>query len=148
MKQRRVQASEKELQTDRGEVGERMASLAYDYNASRSGSYYDAARDTGAKIEVKSTAKMIGQKYPAKGRFRIPEPQHKKLLRRDRSGSTNYVFVLFDMSRPYTCFMKRVSPSDVGNLIGSMGGFEKSGHNSFDREKKLIWTAIFDKDKV
>jgi hypothetical protein len=148
MKRMRVQASRAELETDSGEVAERMASVEYGYNASRSGSYYDAERDSGAKIEVKSTFRMIGREYPEKGRFRIPEPQHKKLLRRDRTGSTFYVFVLFNSNTqeklPQDAFLKRVSPSDLGNLIGSMGGFENSGHNSFDREKKIIWTAIFD----
>lgn len=147
MKKVRVQGSRKEIETGSGKLAERMASVEYGYNASRSGSYYDAERDSGAKIEVKSTFRMIGRDYRAKGRFRIPEPQHKKLVQRDRSGSAFYVFVLYDGDTqrqiPQDAYMKRINPADIGNLIGAMGGFENSGHKSFDREKKLPWTTIF-----
>lgn len=152
MKRRRISASRSKLETDSGEVAERMANTAYDYNGSKTGSYYDGARDTGAKVQVKSTFKQIGQQTQTLGRYRIPESQHSKLVKRDRSGSCKYVFVLFDGSTskqiPKDAYMKQIAPARLGRLIGAMGGFESSGHSGFDREKKLPWTAIFEPSKV
>lgn len=152
MKQVRVTADKQTLATDSGGNAERIAAFEYEYNTSLDGEYYDAGRESGAKLEVKSTFREIGQKTQTAGRFRIPEPQHKRLLRRDRSGSAFYAFVLYDGSTsgefPKSAYLKRLNPSSVGNLIGALGGFETSGHTGFDREKKLSWKAVFNPEKL
>lgn len=148
MKRVRVDASRRDLETDSGEIAQELANYHYDYRKDLSGQYYDGGRNTGARIEVKSTFRVIGNNHQTKGRFRIPKNQHDRLVRYDRKQSSYYIFVLFDSNTqkniPQEAVLKRIKPKRVGRLIGSMGGFESSGHSSYSKEKKLIWTAIFD----
>lgn len=147
MKRVRVDASRRDLETNSGRVAEKLATYHYNYRRDL-GKRFDGRRSTGSVIEVKSTFRMIGRNYAAKGRFRIPKNQHDKLVRYDRKKSAYYIFVLFDSNTqkniPQEAVLKRIKPKRIGRLIGSMGGFESSGHNSYSKEKKLIWTSIFD----
>jgi hypothetical protein len=131
----------RDLQGDTGEVAESIAADAYGYNPFVSADWYDAKRDSGAVIEVKSCLSRLAS--GAKGRFRVFKGQHEKLVREDRSGSSKYVFVLFDLDGEPTAKMVRKAPADIGRLVAGRGGFYSSGHNSQGKQHKIPISALF-----
>lgn len=132
----------RDLQGDTGEVAESIAADKYGYNQFITSDYFDAKReDTGAIIEVKSCLSELASGQ--KGRFRVFEGQHKKLVRADRDGSAYYVFVLFDVSGQPTAKLIRKNPATVGRLVGARGGFYASGHNSKGKQHKIPISALF-----
>lgn len=130
----------RKLQKDTGALAETLAARAYEYNKSLA-SDFDAARKSGAVLEVKSTLSRLqpGQR----GRFRIFKPQHERLVRQDRDGSANYVFVLFDLSSSPVARMIRKNPADVGYQIAGRGGFNQSGHSA-GKQIKMPYSTFFD----
>lgn len=130
------------LQSDTGELAEELAAAAYDYNSFLTADWYDARRESGAVIEVKSCLSRLAS--GAKGRFRLFRGQHSKLTGYDREHSAAYVFVLFDIegSRP-KAKMKMKKPAPIGRKIAGRGGFGPSGHGSQGEQHKLPYSAIF-----
>jgi hypothetical protein len=143
MKRVKLDRSEaRRLQSDPGSVAEELAARAYGFSTFKS-SNFDAARDSGAVLEVKSTTRRIGDEYPARGRFRLFKRQHEKLVRRDRDGTAYYAFVLISTNtNPPGADMLRKKPADVGRRIGARGGWNQSGHAS-GPQAKLPWSLFF-----
>jgi hypothetical protein len=105
--------------------------------------WYDARRESGAVLEVKSALSTLGS--GADGRFRLWREQHEKLVEHDRDGSARYGFVLFDVSgREPTALLKQREPATVGRQIGARGGWGPSGHDSQGEQHKLPIEAIFE----
>jgi hypothetical protein len=131
----------KKLAQDQGDLAEELAADAYDYKTFLS-SNFDAARKTGAAMEVKST--VTRYQNGSRGRFRLFESQHTELVRYDRQTSARYVFVLFDVSqRPPEALMTARKPADIGHMISGLGGFNKSGHVA-GPQIKIPYAKLFD----
>lgn len=126
------------VQRDEAGFGERLAADAYNYSTQRA-SNFDAARESGAVIEVKSTTHRYGN--GRRGRFRLYQEQHERLTAADRNGSAWYVFVLFHMDRGPrgTAYMKRQDPAHVGRVVAGRGGW-----NGPRDEHQLPWRSVFD----
>jgi len=131
------------LQGDTGEVAEEIATDVYaGYSPFVDAPWYDAARDSGAVLEVKSALSSLAS--GADGRFRLWRDQHEKLVEHDRDGSARYAFVLFDLSgREPVALLKQREPAAVGRQVGARGGWGPSGHNSRGEQYKLPIGAIF-----
>lgn len=128
------------LSRDQTGLSESIAAPAYGYALTLSETY-DAARETGAVIEVKST--VTEYENGRSGRFRLYKPQHDRLRRKDNSGSGKYVFVLFDVSqRPPVATMKKVPPAKIGNIIAGRGGWNAS-NRSTEKGHQLPYNTIF-----
>jgi hypothetical protein len=131
---------------DPGSVTEEAAAFEYGYDRFVDSDYYDARRDSGSVIEVKSTLPRIAtaedDSYPAAGRFRLWKGQHEKLVRHDRRESAFYVFGVVDRGAAEIRMVRR-DPADVGRTIGARGGWYTSGHDSQGRQYKLPIDAIF-----
>lgn len=144
---RRLSAAQsKKLQRSKsfGELAEELVAEEYgiDHRPNQS-SWFDCRHpNTGAKTEVKSTSSAIGDKYPGNGRFRLWRSQHRSLTASDANGVAWYVFVLMDEGNG-KIRMRRVKPSTVTQLIADRGGWNKSGHSSFDEQHKLPIDEVF-----
>ena len=145
LQRNRITTDENDITTqEKAAVLEEVAARVYGYNSTRSASWYDARRESGAVIEVKSAQEKEGSKYPAAGRFRLWREQHSKLVSYDRESSAFYVFVVLDESEnPPIAELVRKNPADVGRLIAARGGFGPSGHASRGEQYKLPISAVF-----
>lgn len=132
------------LQDDDGSLAEEIVAGEYDGFSRdfQDADWYDLVTDGGGYVEVKSTATRLsgGQK----GRFRLWETQHERLVEHDRDGSAWYVFCLFDVGgREVTARMARRAPAEIGRSIGARGGFNRSGHQ-MGPQYKLPYAAVFE----
>ena len=129
-------------QSDPGKYAENLVEFEYEGYLRSLADNFDLANRNGSVLEVKSAQSVVGNSGE-KGRFRLFESQHDRLVRRDRNGSAFYVFVVFDTSsRSISAKMKRANPADVGNTIGARGGWYNAGHKS-GKEYKMPIKAIF-----
>jgi hypothetical protein len=145
VKRHRLSRTERRrLQGDTGELAETIATDVYSgYSQFVDASWYDAARDSGAVLEVKSALSELGS--GANGRFRLWPEQHEQLVKHDRDESARYAFVLFDVDgREPVALLKQKQPADVGRMIGARGGWGPSGHDSRGEQYKLPIEAIFE----
>lgn len=143
MKSYRLTRNDKtRLQRDPGSLAERLAAEQYDgYGQLHDSGPFDLAKETGAVAEVKSTATSLSD--GAGGRFRLWQDQHESLLRQDRDGTGDYIFVLFDVDgRDVTARMLLSKPSRIGRQIGARGGWNRSGHRA-GPQHKLPYSAVF-----
>jgi len=138
-----TRSDKKRLQTDPGDLAETLVSQNYNGFSRFGVENFDVSEsETGKLGEVKSTSTTL--QSDAKGRFRLWQAQHEKLLRADRNGTARYVFVLFDVSsRDVTARMKQQIPAYIGRSIGSRGGWNDSGHD-MGKQYKLPIEAVFD----
>jgi hypothetical protein len=144
MKRHRLGRSERRrLQGDTGELAETIATDVYSgYNPFVDADWYDAARDSGAVLEVKSALSRLDS--GAAGRFRLWREQHERLVEHDRDGSARYAFVLFELSgREPVAMLKQKQPATVGRMIGARGGWGPSGHDSRGEQYKLPIEAVY-----
>lgn len=144
MKQRQLSRNELDRlqRSGTGALAEEIAADLYaDYSTFRDAGEFDLATEAGGIGETKSTLSELANGN--KGRFRLFKPQHEALVRKDRSGSAFYVFLLFDISRkqPVAKVVRR-NPADIGNVIAGRGGFNQSGHDS-GRQHKLPISSVF-----
>lgn len=136
----------KQLQREKsfGELAEKIVAEEFglDHRPNQS-SWFDCRHpNSGAKTEVKSTSSEVGDKYPGNGRFRLWHSQHRSLTASDANGVAWYVFVLMDEDRGLLR-MRRMKPSTVTQIVGDRGGWNKSGHESFNKQHKLPISAVF-----
>jgi hypothetical protein len=128
------------MDTDRETASQELAAEEYGYKTYLAEDF-DAARETGAVLEVKSASVEISG--GARGRFRLFKPQHDRLVARDRNGSATYVFVLWDNTvRPSVAYLTSRQPADVGRLIGGRGGWNRSGHPA-GKHQKIPYSEFF-----
>lgn len=128
---------------DREDESERIAADEYGYKTYLS-ERFDAARESGSVIEVKST--QFEHESGARGRFRLFKGQHESIVRYDRQESAFYVFALWDnTARPSEVYLTRRKPAKVGRIIGARGGWNRSGHPS-GKQMKLPYSQFFDVD--
>lgn len=104
--------------------------------------WYDCVHpNTGAKTEVKSTATQIGEKYPARGRFRLRRDQTRSLLAADARGVAWYAFVLYDFEKG-EIRIRRAKPSTVSKWVREAGGWNEAGHEEFEKQRKLSVLSV------
>jgi hypothetical protein len=139
---KRLQRSSKDI----GKFAEEIAAAVYadpqrDFRDERT---HDLRGEHGAVYEVKSALDEMGQKYPAKGRFRLWEEQHESMVRKDRDGTAWYIFVLFEFEddRPRRARLTRVKPAKIGRSIGARGGWNESGHPA-GKQYKVTREMVF-----
>mgnify|MGYP006284538385 CR=1 FL=1 len=135
---------QRDLQTDSGTVAEELVAEVYGllHRPDRAVWYDCVLKSTGAKTEVKSCWAVVGQQYPARGRFRIRRDQLRSLLASDASGVAWVAFVLFDADAGEV-LIRRAKPSTVARLVRERGGWNEAGHAEFDYQHKLPYDAIF-----
>ena len=113
--------------------------------------WYDCVHPfTGTKYEVKSTEKRIGDDYPADGRFRLWEDQHRSLA--GAEGAENqtayYAFVLLDDGGDVVDVQRR-HPSTVTRILDERtddgSPWNQAGHTERDgAQYKLPYTEVFE----
>lgn len=106
--------------------------------------WYDVRySSTGTKVEVKSTWTEVGDEYPAGGRFRLWRAQMRSLLASDAAGTAWVAFVLFDEASGEVR-VRRARPSTVWSWVtDDRGGWNRSGHEEWDRQHKLPYEVVF-----
>lgn len=125
-----------------GDLAEDLVAEEYDLSTFNDADWYDLEdRESGAKYEVKSTNSQIGEEYPAKGRFRIWEDNHRSLATSDGQGTAWYVFVLWH-ERDGLIKYRRRSPGTVTQIIDERGGWNDSGHERDARQIKLPISSV------
>lgn len=106
--------------------------------------WYDAIdEETGEKVEVKSCLRTVGKATKRNGRFRLWQEQLRSLHSANARGDASVAFALIDMA-DRQIYLRRVDPTQVTEWVTDRGGWNKSGHHEFDRQKKLTWTTVFD----
>ena len=133
----------RKLEKDAAELAEELAAEQYGViHRSDREEWYDAVdTDTGAKYEVKSATREIGDEYPARGRFRVRRDQTRSLLSSDARGTAWYVFVLIDDPEGVIRF-RRMRPSTVSSIVRERGGWNQAGHEEFEEQMKLPISAV------
>lgn len=105
--------------------------------------WYDCRHPrTNAKAEVKSAFTEVGEKYPARGRFRLRRDQTRSLLSSDAAGVAWYAFVRFDPDAG-DVDVRRAKPSTVSGWVRERGGWNRAGHDEFDWQHKLPHSVPF-----
>lgn len=105
--------------------------------------WYDVVLETtGAKTEVKSCWRRVGDAHPADGRFRLRRDQLRSLLSSNASGTAWVAFVLFDENTG-EARVRRVTPSTAWGWVNERGGWNEAGHDEFDYQHKLPWDEVF-----
>ena len=134
---RRLQGNNREVSSF---IESLVASNYHGISATPAGTtQYDLQGGEKSRIEVKHCLKRLSS--GSKGRFRLFKKQHSALTRYNRTNTAYYVFVLIEPNER-RANMKRKPPAEVGRLVGSRGGFNRSGHSS-GPQHKLPWGAIF-----
>lgn len=127
-----------------GDLAEQLVADEYGLNRFNDASWFDATDESGsgARYEVKSTAKRIGDDYPADGRFRLWEEQHRSLTTAEGQNMAWYAFVLLDQEAG-EIMIQRKRPSTVTQIIQSRGGWNAAGHGGRDdRQHKVPYSAV------
>jgi len=101
---------------------------------------YDITGSGDTIGEVKHCFKRLSNGN--RGRFRLFKPQHDYLVRYDRDKTAYYVLVLVDPDNRRMS-MIRQKPAAVGRIVGSRGGWHRSGHTA-GKQHKLPWGIYFD----
>lgn len=126
-----------------GDVAEELVGEWYDVDLARGAEWFDLEHQgSGAKYQVKSTPSTIGGSYPGAGRFRLWESQHRSLTASEGQGTAWYCFVLLHEGEGELWF-RRMFPSTVTRRVRERGGWNRSGHKSYERQHKLPWTVVF-----
>ncbi|WP_410765782.1 hypothetical protein [Haloferax sp. DFSO60] len=104
--------------------------------------WYDCVHpNSAAKTEVKSTSVRIGEKYPARGRFRLRRDQTRSLLSSDARGVAWYAFVLYDFEKG-EIRIRRAKPSTVNAWVREAGGWNEAGHEEFEKQRKASLQTV------
>jgi len=110
--------------------------------------WYDCRNPrTGTKVEVKSVREVVDGRdedryVPTTGRVRLWEGQVRSLIASDARGTAWIDFVLLDEDRTPVDH-RRMRPSTALRMVNERGGWNKSGHQSKGRQKKIPWTEVF-----
>lgn len=105
--------------------------------------WYDAVHpNTDAKTQTKSTSSTVGQSYPGDGRFRVWEEQHRSLTTSEGQAVAWYAFVLLHEDEG-EIWIRRMKPTTVTQIVRERGGWNASGHSSYDRQHKIPWPEVF-----
>jgi len=105
--------------------------------------WYDVVNEqTGTKLEAKSCLLAVGEKYPAKGRFRLRRDQTRSLTASDANGTAWYGFGLVDLDGG-RIYLRRAKPSTVTQWVTDRGGWNTANHGQFDYQHKLPYDVPF-----
>lgn len=137
-------AQRRKLQNSKsfGSLAEELVAEEYDLSEFNDAGWYDCHdEDTGAKYEVKSTSSEIGDKYPSTGRFRLWQDNHRSLAASNAQGTAWYAFVYLH-ERDGLIKIRRREPQTVTRIVHKRGGWDESGHERGERQKKLPPSAV------
>jgi len=148
MKEVRLTSSDRDLlRKELGALGERLTAENYKRYSPGLAENFDLASKAGSVVEVKSaqsSVKSTKQGDREKGRFRLFQDQHERLLETNKDREAWYVFVAIDVSgrKPGPARLEKLRPPRVGHKIGGRGGWYDAGHVA-GKEYKMPISAIF-----